>query len=66
MTALALVSAVVLLIVNGMFVAAEFSLVPAKQSRLDAAAADGSGVGVRLEWLAAADEMAIAVRGVDA
>lgn len=42
MTAAALVGAVLLLVANGLFVATEFSLVAAKQSRLDAEAENGS------------------------
>jgi len=43
MTALALVALVVLVLLNGMFVAAEFALVRSKRSRFEALAEDGSG-----------------------
>jgi len=47
MTVAALVAAAVLLLLNGVFVATEFSLIAARQSRLQARAADGSRAAAR-------------------
>src|SRR5690242_9182697 len=52
MTALALASLVILVLINGLFVAAEFALVRARRGRLEALAAEGArGAGEVLEQL---------------
>ena len=48
MTALALVSLLLLILVNGMFVAAEFALVRARRSRFETLAADGNARATRV------------------
>ena len=48
MTALALAALIVLIFVNGMFVAAEFALVRSRRSRFDSLAEDGSRTAARV------------------
>jgi CBS domain containing-hemolysin-like protein len=57
MTALLLVLLLVLVLINGLFVAAEFALVRSRRSRLEAMARDGvGGIGPALEELGRLDE----------
>src|SRR5687767_10459526 len=58
MTAVALVALLLLVLVNGLFVAAEFALVRSRRSRLEALAKEGeAGIDEVLEQLGKIDEV---------